>query len=83
MTRTDLGITQVAADALRDAIRNHVPDGYDQVDPGWPGALRRECLEHLDYLVARVEEWEEIAPEELRTPGLFRMYVDALEGRSE
>jgi chromosome segregation ATPase len=47
-------------ETVSDAVTAHVPDGYDQVDLGWEGPLRRETLEALSELAARARETDHL-----------------------
>lgn len=57
------------ATELEKAIRQHVPDGYDQVELNHDGPLRRECLERLAHVVARAERATELEAENERLRG--------------
>jgi hypothetical protein len=39
----------------------------------------RSARAALDALIAERDEWRDIAPDEIGTPGLFKMYVQAVE----
>jgi len=64
-----------------DTLRNTVREALRCSTLGdWSlNAVATEDLSSLVAIAKEAEDWKDIAPLELRTPGLFRMHVDCLE----